>query len=93
MFLYYDVIDDKKVISVVSETKLDYLGNNFIEKEEVPEGRLLYLDDEDNILVEEETPSNLEEKIEYLERELKKYKAKQDEIDKDLDILAGGSDE
>lgn len=93
MYLYYDVIDDKKIISVVSETKLDYLGDNFVEKEEVPEVGLLYLDDEDNIQVEEETPSNLEEKVEYLERELKKYKVKQDEIDKDLDILAGGSDE
>lgn len=52
MFLYYDVIDNKKVISVISKTKLDYLGDNYIEKDEVPEGGILYLDDEGNIKVE-----------------------------------------
>ena len=53
MYLYYDVIDDKKVISVVSKTKLAYLGDNFVEKESVPESGILYLDDKDNIQVEE----------------------------------------
>lgn len=52
MFLYYDVIDNKKVISVISKTKLDYLGDNYIEKDEVPEGGILYLDDDGNIKVE-----------------------------------------
>lgn len=35
----------------------------------------------------------LEKKISSLEAELTDYKTKQDEIDKDLDVLAGGSDE
>ena len=52
MFLYYDVIDNKKVISVISKTKLDYLGDNYIEKDEIPEGGILYLDDDGNIKVE-----------------------------------------
>lgn len=52
MFLYYDVIDDKKVISVISKIKLDYLGDNYIEKDEVPKSGILYLDDEGNIKVE-----------------------------------------
>lgn len=35
----------------------------------------------------------LEKKVSSLEAELLDYKAKQEEIDKDLDVLAGGSDE
>ena len=35
----------------------------------------------------------LEKKISSLEAELTDYKTKQDEIDKDLDVLAGGSNE
>lgn len=35
----------------------------------------------------------LEKKITSLEAELTDYKEKQEEIDKDLDVLAGGSDE
>lgn len=35
----------------------------------------------------------LETKVESLEAELLEYKTKQDEIDKDLDVLAGGIDE
>lgn len=35
----------------------------------------------------------LEKKISSLEAELTDYKTKQDEIDKDLDVLAGGIDE
>ncbi len=35
----------------------------------------------------------LEKKISSLEAELTDYKEKQDEIDKDLDVLAGGIDE
>lgn len=34
-----------------------------------------------------------ETKVDSLEAELLDYKTKQDEIDKDLDVLAGGSDE
>ena len=52
MFLYYDVIDNKKVISVISKDKLEYLGDNYIEKDEVPDGGILYLDDDGNIKVE-----------------------------------------
>lgn len=35
----------------------------------------------------------LEKKVSSLEAELLDYKAKQEEIDKDLDVLAGGIDE
>lgn len=35
----------------------------------------------------------LEKKISSLEAELTDYKTKQEEIDKDLDVLAGGIDE
>ena len=83
MFLYYDLIDDKKVISVVSDTKLDYLGDNFVEKEEVPEGGLLYLDDEDNILVKEVKEEDLEVKVESLEEQLKEAKLEVEELKKD----------
>ena len=77
MYLYYDLIDDKKVISVVSETKLDYLGDNFIEKEEVPDGGVLYLDDEDNILVEEVKEEDLEAKVKELEAKIEADKQTQ----------------
>lgn len=77
MFLYYDVIDDKKIISVVSDTKLDYLGDNFIEKDEVPEGGILYLDDEGNILVEEVKKEDLEAKVKELEAKIEADKKTQ----------------
>lgn len=77
MFLYYDVIDDKKIISVVSDTKLDYLGDNFVEKEEVPEGGVLYLDDEDNILVEGVKEEDLEAKVKELEAKIEADKQTQ----------------
>ena len=77
MFLYYDLIDDKKVISVVSETKLDYLGSNFVEKEEVPESGTLYLDDDNNILVEEVKEEDLETKVKELEAKIEADKQTQ----------------
>lgn len=54
MYLYYDLIENKKIVTVTSKTKLDYLGDNYVikKKEEVPEGGILYLDDEGNIKVE-----------------------------------------
>ena len=76
MYLYYDVIDDKKIISVVSETKLDYLGDNFVEKEEVPEVGFLYLDEKDNILVEE-VKEDLEAKVKELEDKIEADKQTQ----------------
>lgn len=77
MYLYYDVIDDKKIISVVSETKLDYLGDNFVEKEEVPELGTLYLDDEGNILIEEVKKEDLEAKVKELEAKIEADKQTQ----------------
>ena len=81
MYLYYDVIDDKKLISVVSDTKLDYLGDNFVEKEEVPENGILYLDDEDNIIVEGVISDGLEEKVKRLEDELENANRKLSKIE------------
>lgn len=72
MFLYYDVIDNKKVISVISKTKLDYLGDNYIEKDEIPEGGILYLDDEGNIKVE----VIKEIKLDDVAKEIKKVEKK-----------------
>lgn len=83
MFLYYDVIDDKKVISVISETKLDYLGDNFIEKDKVPESGILYLDDKDNLIVEEVKSEDLEAKVKDLEGQLKEAKLEVEELKKD----------
>lgn len=83
MFLYYDVIDDKKVISVISETKLDYLGDNFIEKDKVPESGILYLDDKDNLIVEKIKEEDLEAKVKDLEGQLKEAKQEVEELKKD----------
>lgn len=77
MYLYYDLIDDKKIISVVSDTKLDYLGDNFVEKEEVPEGGTLYLDDDNNILVEEVKEEDLKAKVKELEAKIEADKQTQ----------------
>lgn len=77
MFLYYDVIDDKKVISVISETKLDYLGDNFIEKDKVPESGILYLDDKDNLIVKEVKEDDLEAKVKALEAKIEADKKTQ----------------
>ncbi len=77
MFLYYDVIDDKKVISVISETKLDYLGDNYIEKDKVPESGILYLDDKDNLIVEEVKEEDLEAKVKDLEAKIEADKKTQ----------------
>ena len=77
MFLYYDVIDDKKVISVISKTKLDYLGDNFIEKDKVPESGILYLDDKDNLIVEEVKAEDLEAKVKDLEAKIEADKKTQ----------------
>nr|DAL26882.1 MAG TPA_asm: hypothetical protein [Caudoviricetes sp.] len=54
MYLYYDLIENKKIVTVTSKTKLDYLGDNYVikKKEEIPEGGILYLDDKGNIKVE-----------------------------------------
>lgn len=77
MFLYYDVINEKKVISVISETKLDYLGENFIEKDKVPESGILYLDDKDNLIVEEVKEEDLEAKVKDLEAKIEADKKTQ----------------
>lgn len=77
MFLYYDVIDDKKVISVISKTKLDYLGDNYIEKDKVPESGILYLDDKDNLIVEEVKEEDLEAKVKDLEAKIEADKKTQ----------------
>lgn len=77
MFLYYDVIDDKKVISVISKTKLDYLGDNFIEKDKVPESGILYLDDKDNLIVEEIKEEDLGAKVKDLEAKIEADKKTQ----------------
>lgn len=83
MFLYYDLIDDKKIISVISETKLDYLGDNFIVKDKVPESGILYLDDKDNLIVEEVKEEDLEAKVKDLEGQLKEAKLEVEELKKD----------
>lgn len=77
MFLYYDVIDDKKIISVISETKLEYLGDNYIEKDKVPESGILYLDDEGDIKVEEVKEEDLEAKVKNLEAKIEADKQTQ----------------
>lgn len=77
MFLYYDVIDNKKLISVISETKLDYLGDNYIEKDKVPESGILYLDDKDNLIVEEVKEEDLEAKVKDLEAKIEADKKTQ----------------
>lgn len=77
MYLYYDVIDDKKVISVISKTKLDYLGDNYIEKDKVPESGILYLDDKDNLIVEEVKEEDLEAKVKDLEAKIEADKKTQ----------------
>lgn len=90
MFLYYDVINGKKIISVISKTKLDYLGDNYIKKDKVPESGILYLDDKDNLIVEEVKEEDLEakaedlkKKVDSLEGELKEVKKEAEELKRD----------
>lgn len=65
MYCYYDEIENKKIVSIISETKVDYLGDNYIISD-IPDGHGILIVNAENKLEYEKTNS-IDDRIADLE--------------------------